>query len=382
AVTESHVLEGMGEHERAAQVARQGVASARAYGLARTTGALLAANLAEPLVSLARWQEAGDVIEHALEMTPPLGIRAGLLVLAGEVALAQGALDRAAESAEAGRDALASSVYRDQHHLPLARLEIELCLAQQREGDALAVTEGALGRFDLAYSPRYAWPLIAVGARACSTAVAAIRDPELAGRARGLLDRLQAQAEKLAAAGPLQQAHRLTFAAEATEATRAGDSGDADALAAWDAAARAWESLGEPYSLARALERAARAAMDRGDRDTAAERLSRAAPLAENLGAGPLCERIGSLARRARLGLPSGPAGGQGPGILGLTPREIEVLRLVAAGRSNRDIAAELFISAKTASVHVSNILAKLGATSRTEAAAIAHRAGLAAEDS
>jgi DNA-binding NarL/FixJ family response regulator len=57
--------------------------------------------------------------------------------------------------------------------------------------------------------------------------------------------------------------------------------------------------------------------------------------------------------------------------------REVEVLRLVAAGRSNREIAAELFISAKTASVHVSNILAKLNASSRTEAAAIAHRAGI-----
>ena len=68
--------------------------------------------------------------------------------------------------------------------------------------------------------------------------------------------------------------------------------------------------------------------------------------------------------------------------MFGLTAREIEVLRLVAAGRSNRDIAAELFISAKTASVHVSNILAKLNATSRTEAAAIAHRAGLAADSS
>ena len=53
------------------------------------------------------------------------------------------------------------------------------------------------------------------------------------------------------------------------------------------------------------------------------------------------------------------------------------MLRLVAAGRSNREIAAELFISAKTASVHVSNILAKLGAATRTEAAAIAHRRGL-----
>ena len=62
------------------------------------------------------------------------------------------------------------------------------------------------------------------------------------------------------------------------------------------------------------------------------------------------------------------------PERLGLTARELEVLRLVAAGRSNREIASELFISVKTASVHVSNILAKLGVTSRGEAAATAHR--------
>jgi DNA-binding NarL/FixJ family response regulator len=122
--------------------------------------------------------------------------------------------------------------------------------------------------------------------------------------------------------------------------------------------------------------------MDRGDRDGAADRLARAAPLADRLGASPLREQIGSLARRARLSLPAGPADAQRPGVLSLTARETEVLRLVAAGRSNRDIAAELFISGKTASVHVSNIMAKLGAASRTEAAAIAHQAGLAAGDS
>ena len=61
----------------------------------------------------------------------------------------------------------------------------------------------------------------------------------------------------------------------------------------------------------------------------------------------------------------------------GLTPREQEVLRLVAAGCSNSGIAAELFISRRTASVHVSNILAKLGVHTRVEAAAIAYRAGL-----
>ena len=61
----------------------------------------------------------------------------------------------------------------------------------------------------------------------------------------------------------------------------------------------------------------------------------------------------------------------------GLTDREREVLRLLSSGKSNREIGAELFITPKTASVHVSNILAKLGAASRTEAAAIAHREGV-----
>src|SRR6266567_2769390 len=70
-------------------------------------------------------------------------------------------------------------------------------------------------------------------------------------------------------------------------------------------------------------------------------------------------------------------AGRAGPALAGVTAREREVLRLLAAGRSNREIAAELFIATKTASVHVSNILGKLGAASRTEAAAIAHREGV-----
>jgi len=384
AIIESHVLEDAGEHERAAQVARLGAANAQHYGLARTTGALLAANAAEPLLSLGEWQEAADVIEHALELSPPLGTRAALLVLAGEVALARGELAHAVAAAKASHDALAEAAYRDQNHLPLAGLEAELCLAQDRAGDALTIAEEALGRFHLAHSPRYAWPLVVAGARACGTtlATAAARDLELAERAHGLLDRLRAQAEEMSAAGPVQQAHRLTFAAEVAEAHRPGRSAgpaSADALFAWDAAAQAWDRINQPYPLARALARAARVAMERGDRDGAAERLARAAQLADRLGAALLREQIGLLARSARLGF---PAAGQPPGIFGLTAREVEVLRLVAAGHSNRDIAAELFISPRTASVHVSNILAKLNATSRTEAAAIAHRAGLTGDGS
>ena len=102
---------------------------------------------------------------------------------------------------------------------------------------------------------------------------------------------------------------------------------------------------------------------------------------AEKLGARPLRAALDDLARRARIG--TAPADtADGAALTSLTSREREVLRLIAAGRSNREIASVLFIAPKTASVHVSNILAKLGAASRTEAAAIAHREGLAAEPS
>jgi DNA-binding CsgD family transcriptional regulator/tetratricopeptide (TPR) repeat protein len=385
AIMESHLLEGMGQHERAAQAAREGVASARKYGLDRVSGTFLAVNLAEPLVSLGRWDEAAGVIEYALELSPPPGTLAALWQLAGDVALARGDLSAAAERTASCRGALAGFGYRDQNHLPLARLETELYLAQDRAADALAVAQEALDRFDLQSSPRYAWPLLAAGAGVCAAALghaAAAADHGLAERARHLLGRLRGLAEKLTATGPVQEAHRLTFTAQAARAGDAAGAPGAGLLAVWDAAAQAWEGLEQPYPLARALLHAAEAAMDRGDRDGAAQRLARAAPLADGLGAGPLREQIGSLARRARLGLPARPPGGQLSGMPGLTSREAGVLRLVAEGRSNREIAAELFISAKTASVHVSNILAKLGAASRTEAAAIAHRAGIASERS
>ncbi len=140
---------------------------------------------------------------------------------------------------------------------------------------------------------------------------------------------------------------------------------------------RAWEAVGQPYPLAIALLRSAEAALGAGDRDGATSWLRRAAGLAQRLGARPLGDDIALLARRARVSLDpdgDGSTPGAGPDRLGLTAREFEVLRLVAAGRSNREIAAELFISAKTASVHVSNILGKLGVASRGEAAAAAHR--------
>jgi DNA-binding NarL/FixJ family response regulator len=111
------------------------------------------------------------------------------------------------------------------------------------------------------------------------------------------------------------------------------------------------------------------------DRAEAREVLAEAGELAAKLGAGLLTGRLAALAQRAGLG--SGPVTPVANPLGGLTARELEVLELLAAGRSNGEVGSALFISTKTASVHVSNILAKLGVNSRGEAAALARRAGL-----
>jgi DNA-binding CsgD family transcriptional regulator/tetratricopeptide (TPR) repeat protein len=141
----------------------------------------------------------------------------------------------------------------------------------------------------------------------------------------------------------------------------------------WEAAADAF-SYGYVYEEARCRWRLAEALLAAGRREEAAEPVRDSHAVALRLGAEPLRGRIEALARRGRLDL-SGMA--HVPGVAGLTARELEVLRLVAAGRSNQQIADALFISRKTASVHVSHILGKLGVNTRVEAAAFAHRLGL-----
>ncbi|HEY4462912.1 MAG TPA: AAA family ATPase [Streptosporangiaceae bacterium] len=131
------------------------------------------------------------------------------------------------------------------------------------------------------------------------------------------------------------------------------------------------------YEAARTRWRLAEALAETGDREQAQEEWSRAAEAAGRLAAAPLRAALDDLALRARLTGSTEPSGSTGRPGTGLTSREREVLRLIAAGRSNREIGPALFITPKTASVHVSNILAKLGVTSRTEAAAVAHREGI-----
>ncbi|MFA1539047.1 helix-turn-helix transcriptional regulator [Actinomadura monticuli] len=135
---------------------------------------------------------------------------------------------------------------------------------------------------------------------------------------------------------------------------------------------------GFAYEVARSRWRLAEALAESGDREEAADVWRSAVETAERLEARPLLAVLRDLGARARLGGTAGRAAPASSGRLGaLTGREREVLKLVAEGRNNREIAAALFISPKTASVHVSNILAKLDVASRTQAAAVAHREGL-----
>jgi len=385
-INESHVLQGMGEHERAAEVARRGIARAEDYGVARTWGTFLGINVSEPLVSLGRWDEAMELLAHALALAPPYGhYRAALRLTTADVALGRGDLTAADEAVAVARAALDAGPFGrvGQYLIPQAWVETELRLAQGRPGDALDVAADAVGRLDLSHEPRYAWPLLVVAARAAAAAIASGRgDGVPAARAADLLAQARSRAAGLDVRGPVQQANKLTFLAEAERAAAAGQAGPATAaelVAAFDDAAAAWERLGQPYPLAGALRSGAEAALAVGDRAGAAERLRRAGELADCIGARPLAADVAALSRKARIRT-AGDGAGPRPARatpLGLTSREFEVLRLVADGRSNPEIAARLFISAKTASVHVSNILAKVGVSSRGEAAAAAHRLGL-----
>ena len=153
----------------------------------------------------------------------------------------------------------------------------------------------------------------------------------------------------------------------------------------WRALARRWADLGRPYEQAYARYREAEVLLaSHAGRVTVREPLTAAYDTATDLGAEGLMADIQTLARRARidLGSPEPDATDASPNAaarrFGLTGREAEVLRLVAAGRTNREIANELFITEKTAGAHVSKILAKLDVRRRTQVAAIAQREGLA----
>ena len=264
----------------------------------------------------------------------------------------------------------------------LGGLQAELAA---REGDveaARAAVDDALDRIEFCSDDALRMAIVsAAGLAAEATAAqhardlgdaaaveAALRQAEL------LIGRVRACAED---GGPLEQAYLAH--AEADHCRAVGS----DQAERWDAAAAAWDALGRPYAAAVARWRGAEALVAAGDREAATALACAALETAERLGAAWLAGELESLAARARLRM--GEAGGDeaadddgaSEDPFGLTPRERQVLALVAAGATNREIGRQLYMAEKTASVHVSRILAKLDVRSRTEAAGVAHRLGL-----
>jgi DNA-binding CsgD family transcriptional regulator len=193
---------------------------------------------------------------------------------------------------------------------------------------------------------------------------------------RGFLHRARAAVQPLGGswhpnADPRNVHLRAWLAKAEAKATRLEGRSDPKA---WQAAVEAF-SFGHVYEVARCRWRLAEALLTAGERERATVAARATYQTATQLGAAPLRAGLEALARRGRLDLGVGvlPA----PQAVGLTPRELEVLRLLLEGRSNRQIAEHLFISGKTVSVHVTNILAKLGVHSRLEAAARARELGL-----
>jgi ATP/maltotriose-dependent transcriptional regulator MalT len=137
----------------------------------------------------------------------------------------------------------------------------------------------------------------------------------------------------------------------------------AEALGQARESTRLWSDIGSPYEAARARVLVARALRELGDEDSATGELAVAGRAFAEVGATPAAQEVDKLLGRARPG--------------GLTEREIEVLRLVAEGKSNYEIARVLVLSQKTVERHLSNIFSKLDVSSRTAAAAYAHDHGL-----
>ncbi|MFF0888914.1 AAA family ATPase [Streptomyces sp. NPDC003456] len=369
------VLEGVGRSEEAVGVLQEGLRLTGRMGL-RDAEAWIWSNLAESLLSLGRWDEAAEAAAAAQRRGQTAGPHGSAANSLAYLALARGRVAEAARHLAEGRAAYGPHDPMPQHDLPLSCLTVAVAAREGRLADARAELARTLRAGFPPGTQRYAWPLLleAAAAEADARALPAARE----GR-DDVLDSVFEAVRRLTTNAPVWLAHEQWVRAELHRAR------GLSAPDAWSRAVTAFEPLGRPYDLARVRYRLAESLLADGgedDRARATELLRLAHAVARHLGARPLAEAAGALARRARLPLvpatAAATAADEDPaGALGLTSRERDVLRLVAAGHTNRRIAQELFISPKTASVHVSNILGKLGVAGRGEAAALAHRLGL-----
>ncbi len=378
AVNLADALHQSGSTEEALAVAREAHAEVASLP---TRQAWLTLVIAQASFDAGDWEAAEAALEDVDRRRPTGGnweldprLRHAELALGrDEREVARTQLARAAELAVGSRE--------PQYLGVLGALQAELAA---RDGDierARAAVDDALDRIEFCSDDALRMAMVSTaGLTAEATATQHARDigdtaavdASLA-QAELLIARVRACAED---GGPLELAYLAH--AEADHCRAVG----ADQADRWVAAAERWDALGRPYPAAVARWRNAEALVAAGDREAAVPVAAAAMAAAERLGAAWLAGELESLAARARLRLDDGDgaapvASEESEDPFGLTPRERQVLALVAAGATNREIGRQLYMAEKTASVHVSRILSKLDVRSRTEAAGVAHRLGL-----
>lgn len=390
-------LEAMGRSLEAVAAADHGIEICHSHGLA-DSGAWVYANQAQSLFSLGHWTQSEAAAASAARLALAPKAKGLAALRRTELAVARGDLAEGEELLALARTHFGQRDPQPQHLIAPVRHTMLLAAAQGRLAEARAAFEELARPGFPPGTQRYALPLLQTAAMIEADArglpAAEPGRPEL-------LALIRRCAKRLPTLVPVWAAHGVLIDAELARAEGADTPGH------WARAAEAFGPLGRPYELAQIHRRWAESLLIApGDRSTATALLHRAREVANRLGARPLAEAVEQLAARARItldgsGAAPGPDAGIHPAVLaavpaqesldrptadeqdpaiaavasfGLTPREQDVHRLVAAGHTNRRIAEELFISPKTASVHVSNILAKLGVSSRGEAAALAHR--------
>jgi DNA-binding CsgD family transcriptional regulator len=385
----ANTLELDGSYERGVEIARAGLRDARSAGVDMRHGDSIRAVLAENLENMGRWAEALEVSAGGFNWGSLQPTEIWSHAVHARIQLARGQIDGAAVHLDAAERVPATGPDR------VWQLEelMALAYAVGDAGRARRYLDEALGAVSDPLHESAIWILLAraldAEVEAC-LAWEAKGDPGLAAMARARAEdcaaRIEASAEAAMATGgegPLIRAFRVWAGAQCSRLAGAPDP------RLWSEAVAARDALPQPYDAARGRVLWAEALLAaHADAGAIDEVLGPARVTAESLEVPPLMEaieRVAAAAGAARVpgvGSVRGVVGlpiGRGPDISVLSARELEVLALVAAGRTNREIGETLFISPKTASVHVTHILDKLGVDSRVEAALLGARLGLIA---
>jgi DNA-binding CsgD family transcriptional regulator len=368
----SDALYMLGRPRESARLAQAGLEVMRGYGI---DSPLIVSNLIEALLTTGDWDEADRLSAAALRRLTG-SFPYALLIVRALVETERGDFDAAREHFDAARITLRE----DRGHGLYDGWLADLALWEHRWLDADAAIREGLVQAHSRAAARIRVQVCAKGLRAQAELAAlarARRDDEGArdwlARAEELVSVARSAAADVSTVTPMA-AGWLALAEAEYERACGGAHPEL-----WSAAAEAWDRLESPPRVAYCRWREAEALVAAGaSRTEAGVPLREAHAVATSIGARPLVRKLELLAERARLDLAPPPEARDGGGdleeSLGLTRREAEVLRLVARGYTNREIADTLVISVKTAGVHVSHILRKLGARNRREAAAIAHR--------